>query len=126
MTGLLNELVTVARGFATKIEETMERLAKEGEKASKGLPPGKELENRLVECSVEIIKEGIDKGRKGFDRVEAILIERLSSLMERLDLVREERVDVLEKVLQRTRGMVEELEKRVERLEAGTRSGEDR
>ncbi len=126
MTGLLNELITVARGFATKIEETMERLAKEGEKASHGLPPGKELENRLVECSVEIIKEGIDKGRKGFDRIEAILIERLSSLMERLDLVKEERVDVLEKVLQRTRGMVEELEKRVERLEAEVRSGEDR
>lgn len=129
MPGLLQEITLVTRGMimeaVEKVERTMDTLIAEGEKASHGLSPREEIENRLVEEGVRLIKGGIDRADKVWHRAEDILIDKLSILLERLDVATTERVDVVERVSLNTREMVEELKKKVEELERRIAKGKD-
>lgn len=117
MADLLRDLVLIGRGLISTVDEALERFIEEGEKRSREIPSREELENMLVERGVRAIRGGIEKVEKGWKKAEDILVERLSRLVERLDVATNERVDVVERISINTREMVEDLKKRVEELE---------
>lgn len=117
MSDLLRDLIVIGKGFVSTVDEALERLVEEGEKRSKGIPSREDLENMLVERSVRVLRDGIEKVEKGWKKAEEILIERLARLVERLDVATNERVDVVERISLNTREMVEDLRRRIEELE---------
>lgn len=117
MSDILYKAIILGRGLVKKVDEVLDTILNEGKKKAEGIPSREEIENRLVEGGVKLIKGGIEKVNMVWQRTEDILVDRLSILLERLDVATRERVDVVEKISLNTREMVEELKKKVEEIE---------
>jgi len=117
MPDLIQDVLLIAKGVFVKADKAFDLLVKEGEEASHGLSPREEIENRLVEEGIKIVRKGVKMADSAGKRIEETLVKIAGDVLEKLDVVREERADVIEKLTLDTRQMVEELKSRVEALE---------
>ncbi len=117
MPDLIQEMLLIAKGIFVKADKAVDLLVKEGEKASHGLSPREAIENRLVEEGIKIVRSGIKAADNAGKRVENAIVEIVGNILDKFEVVREERADVIEKLTLDTRRMVEELKDRIEALE---------
>jgi BMFP domain-containing protein YqiC len=105
--GLIDEVVEEGRGKEGEVEEGAQ------------LPPRQELENRLAEEGVHLIREIIATARGGKERVEKEIQEIVERFLDRCMFATKDDIEVIQKMAQVAREKVDSLEKKIKKLEKG-------
>lgn len=118
MGSLLDKVLLAGLGLENKITEKVDELAAEGKRSTEeGLKTGQKIENKAVEDIVKIVGSALKKvgiAKKEVDAIIDILAEELTG---RLKLVTLDELDVVEKLILKSREKVDKMERRLKKLE---------
>lgn len=122
MTDILDKIILIGMGLEKKLKDSISKLAEESKKGKTadtdgGLPPRKELENKVVEEGVRILREVADAARTGKEFIDEHINNTVCEILERFKVATREDIEVIEKMAQNAREKVDKLEKRIEELE---------
>ncbi|MBI5561040.1 MAG: accessory factor UbiK family protein [Deltaproteobacteria bacterium] len=123
MEDFVDRAINIGLGLEKKIKELMEELEKKGGSSGEGegeLPPGKRLENRVVEDSVKAIRELLSALKGGKERLKGGMEDAAQRLSGKLNLATKEELDIVKEMARLAREKVDKLEKRLKELEEKT------
>ncbi|OGP08662.1 MAG: hypothetical protein A2Z89_04785, partial [Deltaproteobacteria bacterium GWA2_43_19] len=108
-----------------RVKDALNKLASEGKEAKTGeggeLPPKQELENKLVDEGVKVVRELIGTVKAGKEKVDKEIQEVVERLLEKCRVATKDDIEIIEKMAQVAREKVDALEKRMEELERRSR-----
>ncbi|OGP30120.1 MAG: hypothetical protein A2073_07745 [Deltaproteobacteria bacterium GWC2_42_11] len=81
------------------------------------MPPRKELENKVVEDAVKILRGVVAAAKSGKEMIDEHIKNAVQEILEKFKVATREDIDVIEKMAQVAREKVDRLEKRIEELE---------
>lgn len=119
MTDILDKAILVGMGMEKRVKDFLNELSEEAKTSGTGskLPPAKEVENRVVEEGVKILREIVAAARSGKEMIDEHIKNAVEEILERFKVATREDIDVVEKMAQVAREKVDRLEKRIEELE---------
>ncbi|MBI5893226.1 MAG: accessory factor UbiK family protein [Deltaproteobacteria bacterium] len=121
MADILDKAILIGMGLEKKVKKIADKLVEEAVKTEEGdeskLPPRKELENKVVEEGVKILREVVAAAKSGKDMIDEHIKNAVQEMLEKFKVATREDIDVIEKMAQNAREKVDRLEKRIEELE---------
>lgn len=121
MTDILDKAILIGLGLEKRAKDIFNELASEGKGAkppeAAGLPPKQDLENKLVEEGVKIVRELIGTVKAGKEKVDKEIQEVVERLLEKCKVATKDDIEIIEKMAQVAREKVDALEKRIEEME---------
>ncbi|HBR18101.1 MAG TPA: hypothetical protein DD725_10925 [Deltaproteobacteria bacterium] len=125
MTDILDKAILIGLGLEKRVKDALNKLASEGKEAKTGeggeLPPKQELENKLVDEGVKVVRELIGTVKAGKEKVDKEIQEVVERLLEKCRVATKDDIEIIEKMAQVAREKVDALEKRMEELERRSR-----
>lgn len=121
MTDILDKAILIGLGLEKRAKDILNELASEGKGAKTpeetGLPPKQDLENKLVEEGVRVVRELIATVKAGKEKVDKEIHEVVERLLEKCKVATKDDIEIIEKMARVAREKVDALEKKVEELE---------
>ena len=125
MTDILDKAILIGLGLEKRVKDALNKLASEGKEAKTGeggeLPPKQELENKLVDEGVKVVRELIGTVKAGKEKVDKEIQEVVERLLEKCRVATKDDIEIIEKMAQVAREKVDAREKRMEELERRSR-----
>ena len=122
---ILDKAILIGIGLEKRLKDALNELASEGKEAKTGeggeLPPKQELENKLVDEGVKVVRELIGTVKAGKEKVDKEIQEVVERLLEKCRVATKDDIEIIEKMAQVAREKVDALEKRMEELERRSR-----
>jgi BMFP domain-containing protein YqiC len=125
MADIIDRAILFGMGIEKKLKGLIDEVVEDGKGKEREvgkeaqLPPRKELENRLVEEGVHLIREAIATARGGKEKVEKEIQEIVERFLDRCKVTTRDDIEVIQKMAQVAREKVDSLEKRIKKLEKG-------
>ena len=129
MTDILDKAILIGMAVEKRLKEFASELIKEAKEegvAESKLPPRKEVENRVVEEGVKILRELVSAARSGKEVIDKHIHDAVEEMLERFKVATREDLDVIEKMARVAREKVDKLEERILDLEARIQKPEAR
>ncbi len=131
MSDIFEKAMLLATGLERKAKEALDELVeagrdKEGEEGTKKgdngsdgeeLPSDKAMQNRIVEDGVKASKELIALLKEGSEKFEKGVLETAEVFVEKLNVATKSDLDTVMEMARKAREKVDELEKRVAKIE---------
>jgi BMFP domain-containing protein YqiC len=118
MSNIFEKAILIAAGVEKKLKELiceLEEKGKEEKKApSEELPPGKRLENRIVEDATKAVNELLALLREGKTKIEAEAEKAAGAVMQKMGVATKEELEVVKEMARVAREKVDKLEKQFE------------
>ncbi|MBI5344397.1 MAG: accessory factor UbiK family protein [Deltaproteobacteria bacterium] len=118
MADILDSAIKICLGLEKKAKEIIEELQKASVPEGGDLTAKQSLENKVVLEGVKAVKELLKAVNSAKDKLEEELSGASGKVFERLNVAREEDIDVVKEMARVAREKVDNLEKRVAGLEA--------
>lgn len=106
---ILDKAKKVKKGFEKKAKGVIDDLIEAGE--------GENVENKIIDKSVGVIGEIVDTLHSAKNKIDAGIMESLESLLDKLHVAQNDDIEDVKAVAVNARKKIEDLEKRLEKLE---------
>lgn len=106
---IVDKAKKVKKGFEKKAKEVLDDLIEAGE--------GENVENKIIDKSVNIVSEIADTLHKAKDKIDTGIMESLDTLLDKLNVAQNTDIEDVKAIAVKARKKIDKLEKRLEKLE---------
>src|SRR3990172_3863188 len=103
MADILDKAILIGMGIEKKLKQAVDELAEEAKKEDTGeskLHPRKELENKVVEDAVKILRGVVAAAKSGKEMIDEHIKNAVQEILEKFKVATREDIDVIEKMAQ--------------------------